>query len=426
MPTDTLTGLSIRSPKLRDRGDRWYRYYAGYERTFVDDLVAGLYNDRSSLDVLDPWMGSGTTLSAAAARGHHVHGLDLNPAMIVVAKGRLLAEDTIASIAALTREIVKRWKPAEPTSDDPLTQWFDRPSAASVRGGQKAVDALLSEPSMSVDQMVIGMSSLAAFFTVALFECVGSCLRSYASHNPTWIKRSGLGEGQLSVDLASLTTLFTTSVERLVKHLVDNGAVDKATRDHATINLGDSRNLELEDKSISSTITSPPYLTRLDYVIGHLPELAVLGVGPSEVVELRRKMIGTPTMGSAASSRALGSVTEDLLTTISAHGSYAAKSYYAPNFRQYFEGIADSLSEISRVSRDDGDLLVVVQDSWFKGVHLDLARCIADLASQHHWSEVGKMEFVGIHSMVMVNPHATPEAKKNKPVESLIHFRRTA
>ena len=62
------------------------------------------------------------------------------------------------------------------------------------------------------------------------------------------------------------------------------------------IALGSSAHLPLDTSSIDAVITSPPYCTRIDYVIATLPELAILGLRPDELKGLRDKMIGTPTI----------------------------------------------------------------------------------------------------------------------------------
>ena len=417
--------LDISSPKLTpSTSRRWYKYYAGFSTNFVDDVMGELFGGRQTLNILDPWMGSGTTLSVAASRGHTAIGLDLNPAMVVVAKGRLIAADTETSLTALAKDIVARWVVKEVDKLDPLSQWFEATTTKYIRAGANIIQNMLATPSESARQKVVEMSSLAAFFYVALFETVSGSLRSFGSRNPTWIKHSGIGMGNVSVEPQLLKDRFLSTVNRLVQHLEETNYLDITARNHARVKLGDSRSLDIEDGSMDVVLTSPPYLTRLDYVVGHLPELALLGLGPAEVKELRQKMIGTPTMGSSRSSSAIGSVAEGVLQAVHAHDSYAAKSYYEPNFRQYFEGMSDSISELSRVVRDSGDLLVVVQDSWFKGYRLDLAACIVGIASEHGWSLVGSKAFTSVRSMVQINPKASEMARKSKPVESVLHFKK--
>ena len=65
--------------------DSWYRYYAGYSSPFVDYTLGTLAPRAKS--ILDPWNGTGTTTVLAASRRIKAFGYDINPALVVVARG---------------------------------------------------------------------------------------------------------------------------------------------------------------------------------------------------------------------------------------------------------------------------------------------------------------------------------------------------
>ncbi|MEI2740567.1 MAG: hypothetical protein V9F01_17470 [Chitinophagaceae bacterium] len=59
------------------------------------------------------------------------------------------------------------------------------------------------------------------------------------------------------------------------------------------VQLGDARNLkEVDDKSVSAIITSPPYLNALDYMRGHKLSLVWLGYRIDDLGEVRSNSIG--------------------------------------------------------------------------------------------------------------------------------------
>src|SRR5438128_2141314 len=80
-----------RSPKLHPVRTKppAYRYYAGFSPDFVRDVIVGLSLGPTDL-LVDPWNGSGTTTTIAEELGIPSWGGDVNPAMIVIAKARLL------------------------------------------------------------------------------------------------------------------------------------------------------------------------------------------------------------------------------------------------------------------------------------------------------------------------------------------------
>jgi DNA modification methylase len=82
---------SLPSPKPRSSGagSPWYRFYAMFSDEFAEQVLAaaGL---RQGATVLDPWLGAGTTVAAAAKSGFRSTGVDLSPVMTTVSLGRFL------------------------------------------------------------------------------------------------------------------------------------------------------------------------------------------------------------------------------------------------------------------------------------------------------------------------------------------------
>jgi DNA modification methylase len=421
-PPRTLA--NVRSPKLSSTSGRWYRYYAGFAPEFVDDILDA-YAPQAAWNILDPWMGSGTTLAVGAARGYQVAGVDLNPAMVVVAKGRLIANDTIKSIDTLSADLLRHWRPASPDSADPLRHWFDAVSTRQLRGLINRVNRVLvsNTPGTAVPADVTGYSSLACLYYVALFDLTTSALKRYLSQNPTWLKRAENYDGEVALTRAEIGEGFTKSVEKLLLYRTAAGGIDLDAHDAAQINQGDTKALPYADDSFDFVISSPPYLTRLDYVMGHAPELAVLGWDGEAIRRLRGQMIGTPTMnGNRSPNKRLGARAELTLEAIANHGSYAAKSYYEPNSRQYFNAMADAFDEIDRVTKPGSDIIMVVQDSRFKDVHIDLAACLQDLGKVRGWESGPQKNFQNVRSMAQLNTKAHKIARTTKPVESIITF----
>lgn len=398
----------------------WYRYYAGFSSDFVGDVLDDL-NVGAGARLLDPWMGSGTTLAVGAGRDALVAGLDLNPAMAVIAKGRLVAVDTEASVQPLAAQISGHWKAAKSLEDDDyLTCWFDADSSALIRGMISRIDDLLVSPDLHAGSKATNMSSIAAFYYVAMFRTVTLMLRGYSSRNPTWVKKNKPGAGTIQLTPDQLTEKFLQSVSHLAAFIKYRKQIPVSARDGCKVSVGDSRKQPFEDETFDAVLTSPPYLTRLDYVVGHLPELAVLGLSAKSVDALRSSMIGTPTITDRRSSVQLSAPVACLVEEVAQHDSYAARSYYAKNMRQYFEGMADSLSELDRVMKSGAYAAFVVQDSHFKNLHLDLAAAIANQALDMGWTQVARRDFVNVRSMASLNTRAHDKARTTKPIETVL------
>lgn len=56
--------------------------------------------------ILDPWNGTGTTTVLAASRHIKAFGYDPNPALVIIARARLLGAGVMGSINALAADIL--------------------------------------------------------------------------------------------------------------------------------------------------------------------------------------------------------------------------------------------------------------------------------------------------------------------------------
>jgi hypothetical protein len=123
-----------------DPVDLWYRYYAGYSAGFVEQALQE--SAATAKLVLDPWNGTGTTTVVAASKNVPAIGFDVNPALVVVSRARLLGAGVWASIDPLGADVVAHVASVE-LDDDPLRFWFTQPAVSSLRGLQQSVHRLL-------------------------------------------------------------------------------------------------------------------------------------------------------------------------------------------------------------------------------------------------------------------------------------------
>ncbi|MGY1805799.1 hypothetical protein ACI8AF_00340 [Blastococcus sp. SYSU D00669] len=398
--------------------DAWYRYYAGYSADFVERVL----RDVPSGDVvLDPWNGTGTTTVMAARAGLPTRGFDVNPALVVVAKARLLGDSVTASINALATDIVRHATPS-PLDSDPLTFWFDAASAEQLRALQTSTHRLLVSPDDTEAPPVAsvnGMSSLAAFFYVALFRTVRQLADSAAGTNPTWWKKPA--EGQvLSPGPNRVLETFKAVAEDLRRGL--HGRLDSRVR--ATVRTGDSRVLPLADDAVGAVVTSPPYCTRIDYAIATRPELAVLRADEASVRVLRDSMVGTPTMtGMRGTEDEWGPAAAEFLSRVREHPSRASATYYLRYFQQYYAAMWDSLRELRRVCRPGAPAVLVVQDSHYKEVLNDTPGILLEMATRAGFAEGQRHDFSIPRTKAAMNPRARAYRSSSSAVESVLTLR---
>ena len=130
--------ISPKQHPLRAQRD-WYPYYAGFTEQFVENVLSADWHDFRN--VLDPWSGSGTTTAVCTKTGLASKGLDINPALTVIARGRLVPANTKRQLQELTKQVVSAAHRATPTlqSSDLLRLWLADDAVFNIRCIEDAV-----------------------------------------------------------------------------------------------------------------------------------------------------------------------------------------------------------------------------------------------------------------------------------------------
>jgi hypothetical protein len=418
-----VTSETFVSPKVgasRDPVDAWYPYYAGYSAGFVEHVLQK--SAAAATLVLDPWNGTGTTTVVAASKKVPAVGFDINPALVVISRARLLGAGVWASIEPLADDVVAHAAEVEQEAD-PLEFWFTPRAASSLRGLQQSVHRLLVDSgtaSQPAYDIASGMSTLAAFFYTVLFRTVRVLIAPRAGTNPTWWKRVDEAE-RLDPNRDEIVTQFRASATELARGLHrDNydGGVD------VRVELCDSRRLSLQDNTVDAVVGSPPYCTRIDYGVATRPELAVLGAGEPDIKGLRDRMVGTPTMtGDRGSPEQWGATAAAFLAGVAAHTSKASAGYYANYFRQYYAGMWASLGQLRRVMRDGAPAVLVVQDNYYKDLHNNTPQVLLEMALALGFKSAARYDFPVIRNRASMHPRARQYRTEASAVESILVLR---
>jgi SAM-dependent methyltransferase len=419
------------NPKLRGRESPqsvWYRYYAGFSERFARSALKSARLGDGDW-VLDPWNGSGTTTATATELGINVRGYDLNPVMAVVAKARCLDAADYSSLSPLASALLqKSTKSFDPSDNDPLSAWFRPQSIASIRAIEAAIQKMFIDERghRSIrDRGVDDFSDLAAFFYVGMFRMLRELLRSFATSNPTWIKRANSSRSLLRPAGSTIRKIFERHLFEMFPSLANE--VSSRARNIRTIRVASSEKLPLGDDSIDHVIASPPYCTRIDYAVSTSPELAFLGYDlDSEFDALRRQLIGTSTVPADMPSvpSDLGPTCTRFLGALSRHTSKASSTYYYKNHVQYFQSIGNSISEISRVLKPSGKCVLVVQDSYYKDLHNDLPSIFIEMAELRDLELRDRSDFAVSRTMAGIHPGANEYRSKFSATESVLVFER--
>lgn len=405
----------------------WYPYYAGFSEDFVAELLQG--SPESFTSVLDPWNGSGTTTAVCARHGVRSAGIDINPALTVIARARLTPRSVSESLVPLGMEILTTatQRATELTREDLLRVWMRPDAVHRVRTIQNSIHVVLADTEQLRNASTITARAetlpiLACFYYAALFAAIRDLLMRFRASNPTWLLEPTSTRHRIVPNWDTICQCFVDRIEYLRKRLF----LGKSTPQEVLPNVrtGSATKLPFTEGSFEAIIGSPPYATRIDYVRSVLPELAVLGASRDDIATLRRTSTGTPVVSGTLVE--YGSIRSEtglkLLEKIRSHASKGSENYYYPWMANYLGSLQTGLGGLLRVISTNGQICMVVQDSHYKEIHVDLQQIVTDMMVAGGKRLKKRIDYDVKHHKARMNPRARRHLLDRKNTESLLVF----
>lgn len=346
-------------------------------------------------EVLDPFMGSGTTLLESYIAGRNSYGIDIHPLAKLIAKVKTtpLDPERLSDIAEnLLSSIVNdaddndEWIPEIPNRD----HWF-RPSVLrDLATVKKHVWKLKS-------------GGYKDFFRI----CFSSIIRKVSNSDDdslipevTSFQRKLDEQGKTSYDAIAR---FQNAVRnRLIDASelwrLSNEVAEKYRHVPEVRIIGvDAREIDLPDSSADLAVTSPPYASAVHYVSVHKLEMFWLDL-MGDMAELDGRVVGTSRAYVSeyrpwkpeTSIPELGQVLAELVQK-------EKKSAYI--VYKYFEDMRRNFCEVNRVLKRNGIYCMVVGENVFRRVRVPTYRILSEIAG------VSGFELVKTYSYDVINRH---------------------
>jgi DNA modification methylase len=327
--------------------------------------------------VLDPFMGSGTTLLESYISGRESYGIDIHPLARLIAKVKTTpldpevlrpqAEKLIAAVKT-DRRADDSWIPEVPNR----AHWFRDPVLQELAIIKKHVWEIPEGPYKD-------------FFKI----CFSSIIRKVSNSDNdslipevTSFQKKLDEQGKTSYD--SLSKFENTVRSRLLDASdlwrLSKEVEEKFGRAPGVNMIGaDARDIELEDSSVDIAVTSPPYASAVHYVSVHKLEMYWLDMLKS-TSELDSRVVGTA-RAYASEYRSWEPTTrlERLRPVLDELLAKDKKSAYI--VYKYFEGMRKNLVEVNRVLKRNGKYCMVVGENTFRKVKIPTYQLLADISA---------------------------------------------
>ena len=358
-------------------------------RTFIRGLT------RPGDVVVDPMMGSGTTIVEAYLLGRQAKGYDIDPLAVLLTKVKTTSLDT-EEVLRIGNEITERAAHAvdadQATLVDALDRKWDGKTRQFVdywfaRETQIELIALLREIEKVQDD------AMGDFFRLAFSSCIitksgGVSLAFDLAHTrPHRAKmvysQNGellLGEEYLedeSPRIKFLTKRLRSAIGEFHKRFLQNARslVEIDVRSTPPVlELGDAQAMTIPDGSVDLIVTSPPYASNaIDYMRAHKFSLVWLGYPIDVLGETRKECIG----GESVTAFAFEPLPERTAGVVAAVTELDPKK--GKVLHRYYSEMTRVLREMYRVLKPDRAAVLVVATSIMRGKDTETHRCLADI-----------------------------------------------
>ncbi len=332
-------------------------------------------NEGKSLRVLDPMMGSGTTVVLGRILGHQCHGIDIDPLAVLQAKTwthSANAQDlelAVADTIIRAREIHKhlKLKDAFPADADLETKkfirfWFD----ARARRQLTCLSIAISEQNASFQNFLY-----TALSRTIIAKNRGVSLAMDLSHS----------RPHKAYVVAPVTPFeeFPIVASRIIRDCPFVGEQFSAANKQPACNigLGDARKIKKPSKYFDLILTSPPYLNAIDYIRCSKFALVWMGHTILQLRHTRRTSIGA----EISISKNEADAAEELLRTIPARKKLRKRQ--SSILDRYVIDMQLVVRECSRLLKESGRAVFVVGDSNMQGVFVSNSRIVERLGARY-------------------------------------------
>ena len=323
--------------------------------------------------VLDPMLGSGTTILEAVRLRRRAVGCDIDPLARLITEAKLTRLDPVAMLRLGTSVVddAKHRFFAEPDKlDASLAQRFDDKTRAFVDywflpGQQRELVALLDAieaqaPQASAPQGVLKFLHMVFSSTIIAKSGGVSLARDLAHTRPHRVLDK------------QPKCAFDEFAKRL--HLVQASHCATDPSGEARILAASADDTGLPARSVDLVVTSPPYANNaIDYMRAHKFSLVWLGWKIGDLTDIRARCLGH----EAKTQRVWSDLPEQCERTICRLAD--ADDRKATALRRYFGEMSAVVAEMHRVLKPGKAAVIVVGSSNLRGIDVETHKGIAAL-----------------------------------------------
>ena len=356
---------SFSDKTIKDTQYITHNYYT-YPAKFIPQLVSRLINMYSKEKelVVDPFMGSGTTIVESIINNRLACGVDINEIAYLISKvkttpldiNNLKKEYSILKDKfnnydgddKLKNDILLKSKNIIPKNDR-IDYWFKQK--------QKEILSLIYFSIYEIDNVDIRDFYFVAFAQILKMVSI-------------WLQKSIKPTRDMNKKDRNPYNLFLLQANRMIKrHEIYNTMLDKDIikniDKYRNIKCTDSRFIPLENEDADFIITSPPYITSYEYADLH--QLPLLWFSYFNTLrDFRGKFIGS-SYKNRDDINNIDLKSDIIIQTIN---NFSNNKKKIREIKNYYADMLESFIEMKRILKSRGKVAIVIGNTQFKNIDI--------------------------------------------------------
>jgi len=328
--------------------------------------------------ILDPMMGSGTTLFEALLLGRKSVGFDIDPLaqLICYVKSNSYDKDYLESTY---QKIIKRFEQTDGVTssnydektEDFLNYWFTRKTKEDLKILISIINEIEDNKYRKFFQLI--------FSSIIITKSGGVSLALDLGHTRPHKAKRIFKQDEVDINdfnyhrdkrIKDVKIEFSKKYKKSVNELIIS--IPKSIKP-IVIN-SNAKYLPIKSNSIDLIVTSPPYANNaIDYMRAHKFSLVFMGNKINDLSSKKSEYIGNT------------SVTDQDFLTLPDFTNFQIKSLNDRNNRKalsllrYFSEMKIALSEMKRVLKVNQSCVIVIGDSTINGLRIPTSECVAEI-----------------------------------------------